>query len=554
MFKKSIILILIALVVGLPMALRREAERIVNPDVTLVVLSPHNESIRFEFSQAFRDWYERKTGRVAAIDWRVVGGTSEIVRFLNSQYANAFQLYWESLPGRSWSSEVEQAFANRSIELPDDPAQDTLAQAARRAFLESNVSIGVDLFFGGGAYDFNIQAERGQLVPSRILETRPEWFEDDAIPRIHAGEVMWDASGRWLGAVLSTFGIIFNRELLERVGFEGEPEHWEALADPRFFQQVAVADPTKSGSINKAFEMIVQQQMQQIVEARGLTDADADDVELAAALADGWKAAMRLIQMICANGRYFTDSATKPVLDVSRGDCTIGMAIDFYGRFQEQNLIERSGSHRFGFVMPPGGSSISADPIGLLRGAPNHEVAEAFIEFVLSLEGQRLWDFRAGTPGGPLRNNLRRSAIRRELYAPQYREMRSDPEVDPYADAGGFVYRPEWTGRLFNPLRFIIKAAFIDPHPELQAAWGAIIRARNEGRDGDAEAALAVFQDLSRISHAQASGEIAAALRGPPLQRLQMETALSRHFSSQFRQARALANGAVASSLSDLGQ
>ncbi len=533
MGKRITILLLIALVVGLPLALQRKEETIRNPDEVLVIISPHNEHIRREFTLGFREWYRERTGKTIAIDWRSPGGTSEIIRYLDSEYTNAFRLQWERDLRRRWTAEVQDNFSNRRLRLPLDQAEDSPGQAARRAFLEGQASIGIDLFFGGGSYDFGIKAAQGQLVPSRILQTHPEWFGPDSIPDRFGGETLYDPEGRWVGAVLSSFGIIYNRELIKRLGFEDKPSGWRDLADPRFMGLVAVADPSKSGSINKAFEMMVQEQMQGAVKG-GEASPEA--------LAEGWMSGMRLIQLICANGRYFTDSATKPILDVARGNCAIGMAIDFYGRFQEQNLQDRSGSERFAFFTPQAGSAISADPIGILRGAPNPELAEAFIEYTLSLEGQKLWGFKPGEAGGPRRNALRRSPIRRELYAPEWQSHLADPEVNPYEDTSGFTYQPVWTGPLFNELRFIIKAAFIDPHPELKEAWAAIEKARQENRLEDYAAALAILQDLSAIDYAAAQGQIKEALSGNALQRLQLENALNRHFTEQYRKARERAN------------
>ena len=93
-----------------------------------------------------------------------------------------------------------------------------------------------------------------------------------------------------------------------------------------------------------------------------------------------------------------------------------------------------------------------------------------------------------GEPGGPEQYALRRAPIRRDAYHPDLTKHRSDPMVNPYDsdEESGFFYHVEWTGRLFNPLRFIIKTAFIDPRNELVAAWSAIIQAEEEGRKEDA--------------------------------------------------------------------
>ncbi|MCX7869554.1 MAG: hypothetical protein N2322_06335, partial [Terrimicrobiaceae bacterium] len=141
-----------AVVLGLPFALKPEEGFFEKADDTLVVITPHNEAIRYEFSRAFSAHYREKTGRTVRLDWRMPGGTSEIARFLKGEFYAAFENEWRR-SGREWTAEVAGAFDNPKIELPDNAADDTPAQAARRAFLESSTGIGVDVFFGGGAYD-----------------------------------------------------------------------------------------------------------------------------------------------------------------------------------------------------------------------------------------------------------------------------------------------------------------------------------------------------------------------------------------------------------------
>jgi iron(III) transport system substrate-binding protein len=397
-------------------------------------------------------------------------------------------------------------------------------------------------FSEGGTYDFSVQAARGTLVDAGLLQKQPDWFSGEAIPgslpegipEILSGERFFDDEGRWYGAVLSSYGIIYNRHSLSRLGIEKEPRQWTDLADPRYFGEIAVCDPTKSGSMTQAFEMILQQQMQLAV---------AENSDREAALREGWLRGMRLIQKIAANARYFTDSSQKPNIDVGMGDCAAGMSIDFYGRFQQENILARSGDDRFGFHTPKGGSTISADPVGLLRGAPNAEVAKLFIEYVLSLDGQKLWNFQVGTPGGPATYALRRPPIRPELYAEPFNEFRSDAAINPYFAAKDFTYQREWTGRLFSEIRTIIRICFIDVRPELVRAWGAIIEAREAGRLEDAEQAEAVFADLSRISYDEAKTTIDAALKAPRIEEVRLARDLSDAFRGQYLKAEAIAQG-----------
>lgn len=471
-------------------------------DRRLVIMTPHHEKIRSEFARAFAAHWKKKTGETLYIDWRVPGGTSEIAMFLKSEYGAAFENHWERDLKKRWSNEVAAGFL-RAKGSPDDPAEVT---EARQTFLASDVGIGVDLFFGGGAFDFQQQADAGLLValngkksagPARVRALHPDWFGDAAIPLSVGGEPYRDPEDRWVGTCLSSFGIVFNRDVLRRLGVEKEPAQWEDLADPKLFGQVALADPTKSGSVTKAFEMIIQQQMQKEIDAlkanSGKIRTDGEiEVE---GVKRGWATGLQLIQRITANARYFTDSSTKIPLEVARGDAAAGMTIDFFGRTAEEEVRQKDGKSRVGFVTPVGGTSIGVDPIGMLRGAPEPELATAFIEFVLGDEGQRLWAYRASVPGGPVRSALRRLPVRKDFYTEANARLMTDGAEKPYEKASAFAYHPEWTSAMFNSIRFLIRVTCIDVHQEQQAAWSALI----EG--GMPERATSFFHDTKLISY-----------------------------------------------------
>jgi ABC-type glycerol-3-phosphate transport system substrate-binding protein len=286
-----------------------------------------------------------------------------------------------------------------------------------------------------------------------------------------------------------------------------EPSSFPDLANPKFLGTVALADPSKSGSAAKAFEMIVQQQMAErlaALETEGASKAERD----ARAPREGWQSAMRLIRRIGANARYFTDSAAKIPLDVAAGDAAVGTCIDFYGRFQSESAAP-GGRSRMGFVMPRGGTSVGSDPIGLLRGAPHRELAYEFLDFVLSEAGQKIWNFKVGTPGGPERYALRRLPILPSLYAPAYAPLRSDPEERPYEQARSFTYRPAWTGPLFRVLAFLVRVMCVDTEDDLKAAYRALVER------GFPPAATAAFDDVADVDYAAATGHVRAALASP---------------------------------------
>src|SRR3954467_6635278 len=175
--KRALLILALVGVVALPFLLRPKQVSVANADDTVIIVTPHNEALRYEYSRGFAEWYKAKTGRTVAIDWRVLGGTSEIARFLESEYITAFQNYWTNELRKPWSMEVQAGSQNGRLS-PDAPA---IVQEARATFLASDVGSGIDVFFGGGTYDFAKQAAAGRFVPSELLAKHPEWFSDDVI-------------------------------------------------------------------------------------------------------------------------------------------------------------------------------------------------------------------------------------------------------------------------------------------------------------------------------------------------------------------------------------
>ncbi len=535
--KRALIILALVLTVVLPFVLRPKRPAAERADVTLAIITPHNEAIRQEFGAGFRKWYRTRTGKTVALDWRVIGGTSEINRFVESEYVAGFRNFWTGKLGRAWSAEVQAGFANGRL-AADAPGA---VRAARVAFLASEVSCGLDVFFGGGSYDLVLQADAGRVVPSRVMERHPEWFTAALIPKKFSGEEYWDPQGRWFGNVISSYGILCNRDSLARLGL-GQPRAWADLADPRYAGELALADPTKSSSIAKAFENLIQQQMQRRLAALRVADpqaaaSDARTLE-ARAVREGWMAGLKIIQRLGANARYFTDSSQKPPIDVAQGDCAAGICIDFSGRAQAEVATQRSGgAARLAFVTPRGGTVNSVDPIAIFRGAPHREAAEAFLEFTLSMEGQKLWNFRPGVPEGPEHFALRRLPVRADFYRhAEWKPLRSDPDAEPFANDEQLVYQPAWTAHLFRESALAIRVMCLDTHPELVRAWRAIIAA------GMPPAALDKLGELDALSYDEVSMTFRQTLAAKDkTEELRLANRLAAHFRQIYAEAEAIA-------------
>ncbi len=408
---RIVVLVLFAAVVLLPLALKPEAAVVEAGSLRLVIVTPHNEQIRYEIQRAFSKWHKAKYGQPVEIDWRASGGTSDIERQLLSEYK----------------------------------------AAQKRGAMDKGV--GYDLVFGGGDYFFDKRLKPGVDGKETILERieLPRELLSAAYdnPTL-ADKKLYDVEGAWYGVVLSTFGVVYNRDVLRLRGVE-DPKTWEDLADPKLAGWIAMADSSHSGSVRSTYESIVQWY----------------------GFERGWK----VLRGIGANSRYFTSSSSRVPQDVSSGEAAAGMSIDFYVPVQAQVV----GPDRAAFVLPADAPAMNADPVAVLRGTPRKELATKFIVFMLEPAGQAVWSYRAGDKSsdlaGPERFTLGRLPVRPDFYRDPVKGHLAS-SVDPYATARAL---PAGTPSYFAVVPTVIQAMVIDTHDELVAAREAMEREPDAG-------------------------------------------------------------------------
>ncbi len=293
--------------------------------------------------------------------------------------------------------------------------------------------INVDIFFGGGCDPFFLFRNKGLLrrcsLPEEVLAP---------IPRTHAGVEVYDSEQRWFAACMSGFGILYNKQLLKTLNMP-EPQTWADLGGPEYFTWVASADPRQSGSIHMAYEIILQ--------------------------AYGWDEGWRHIMRMGANCRSFSRAASEVVQEVSIGEAACGMAIDYYALW----AVAEAGEDKMGFRLPDRLTVVNPDGIGILKGAPQAELAELFVEFVLSERGQRLWMLRKGAPGGPQEHQLYRLPVIPGMVA-RYGDD-SVVRFDAFEFKSGIEFDLEKKNRRWGIVNDLLGACIIDVHDELAAAW-----------------------------------------------------------------------------------
>jgi ABC-type Fe3+ transport system substrate-binding protein len=437
------------------------------PVARLVIITPHVQQIRDEFGAAFDRWHQRHHGQRVAVDWRAPGGTTEILKLLQSQYGAIIARELDAA-GRPRAAKAEDLFKS-TIDLG-------------KAFPPG--STGYDLMIGGGTFDHKrlmaprtrpfeklapseaVRAVRvrfpaGHVRPDRTadlvevaaeLESQPEGSGLAAPMTVRLRRAAFiDAKGKPipLGAPIPALAAFSASQLAEGVELTinlravdcyqgvsmsmpagiGQDDVWRIFGDNRIGVET-LYDPEQywMGTALSGFGIVFNRHLLQdrniplpasFADLRApaylglLAMADPRQSGSVATLYDsilnkrGWDEGWRLLREMSANARTFSSSSTQPPIDVGQGEALAGIAIDFYGRTQAQALLrdgESVETSRVGYVDPKGEVYIDADPVSLLRGGPNPVIARRFIEFCLTAEAQALWQFAPAT--GKARESL----------------------------------------------------------------------------------------------------------------------------------------------------
>jgi spermidine/putrescine-binding protein len=203
----------------------------------------------------------------------------------------------------------------------------------------------------------------------------------------------------------------------------------------------------------------------------------------------GWEKGWRIITALGANVRNFTNAASQIPKDVAIGEVAYGLAIDFYAWAQ----VKDAGPDKIGFVIPDNLTIITPDGIGILKGAANLAVAQAFIRFVMSEEGQKLWLLNEKAPDGPQRFQLTRFSVLPSLYAqsPQATAVK----LNPFSWRSTFVFDPKLSSERWSIVNDLLGALIIDQKHLLTRAWKDALSNRSSQQEFDRLAAMPISAD-----------------------------------------------------------
>ena len=310
-------------------------------------------------------------------------------------------------------------------------------------------SVGADILFGGG-----MDMLPGMAAKDYFQPYTPAKEILDAIPESVNGQELRDKQNRYHAACLGMFGFVYNKQVIVEANLP-KPQTWDDMGQSALQGWITCGDPGQSGSLHQAFEIVLQ--------------------------AEGWEKGYAALTRLASNARAFNEGGASIPRDVSLGQAAAGPCIDFYASAP----VRRQGATHLQLVIPAGATIATPDCIAILKSPANAPAAEAFMKFVLSEDGQRLWYQPRATEGGPQEYDLERLPVMPSTYEKGYP---TNTVSNPFKDKASFKYDGKKAGARWNFLNDLWKSLWMDTHEELWSARKAVVAA---GRDADLGMALA---------------------------------------------------------------
>jgi ABC-type Fe3+ transport system substrate-binding protein len=213
-----------------------------------------------------------------------------------------------------------------------------------------------DIFWGGESALFEKLAEQKLLarleLPKAVLDAIPTSIgTPKPIP-------LKDPDGYWVGTALEPYGLVYHPRVLRRLGV-ADLKDWDDLLNPKLKGNVAQCAPTRSSSSNATYEVMLQ--------SRGE--------------AAGWD----WLKKLADNTGHFTARSRDVPNVVAKGEFAAGFAVPSYMAFEE-----KVSGFDIKFVAPKN-AFVTPEPMAILAGARHPKAARAFVEFLLTEGGQRVF-------------------------------------------------------------------------------------------------------------------------------------------------------------------
>jgi len=224
----------------------------------------------------------------------------------------------------------------------------------------------VDVFWGGESALFEKLTE--QKLLQRVEIAKEVWDSIPAAIGTPRPIPLKDPEGFWVGTALEPYGLVYHPKKIQRLGIQ-PPKEWDDLLSPRLRGEVTQCAPTRSSSSNATYEVILSMHGEE----------------------KGWE----WLKKLAANTGHFTARSRDVPTVVAKGEYSAGFAVPSYMAFEE-----KLAGFDIKFVAPKN-AFVTPEPMAILAGARNPKAARAFIEFLLTERGQRVFTERGLFPITP---------------------------------------------------------------------------------------------------------------------------------------------------------
>jgi ABC-type Fe3+ transport system substrate-binding protein len=277
---------------------------------------------------------------------------------------------------------------------------------------------GVDVYWAPSLANFPVLRDRGAF--------RKLMVDRAVLPDRLGAQRLSDPQGMFEAYDLAGYGIVYDAAALARLGLAA-PKRWTDLAAPALAGRIAMPIAGKVGFAPALYDIILQ--------------------------SEGWEGGWALIAEI-AGGAELAGAGVGPTSAVVDGKAALGLTIDFLALGAQANGASVSFAYPERTAFLPGHIAIAA-------ASRRPRAAEAFVEFALSTEGQKLL----------MEADSSRHPVRPDAYAGKAERI-----VDPFALPAGsfFDYDAEIGRRRPGLVSVLFDLAVAERHSETTAMWRAI--------------------------------------------------------------------------------
>lgn len=301
---------------------------------------------------------------------------------------------------------------------------------------------GADVYWAPALANFSILRERGVFRPIKV--------DRAVLPGRLANQQISDPGGRFEAYDIAGYGVVLNVPLAAAEKLVA-PKRWRDLASADRARRLVMPIPAKVGFAPALYDIFLQ--------------------------SEGWDSGWSLLSEMASEATLL-DQGALPTAQVKEGKAVFGFTIDFFA------VSARANGAPVEMIYPERTAFLPAH-IAMIASTKHPEDAQAFIDFTLSKDGQKLM----------MERDSMRHPVRPDAYAEKPAAL-----VDPFNLPVDVILAYDFEiGRRRPPLvTLLFDLAVVENHAENAALWRAIhALEQKEGTSGPHADALTEARQLA---------------------------------------------------------